>query len=161
MTPFTLGESPETTEADVLRAEITDLRSRLLSAQVVRTADTTARLCDDIIAALPQFIREEVEIITGEDSDGDLTITLCGVEETITGTLALKVREFEVEGTMTVPVVFTVRARDEDEARDAAEEIMRDAADECRVGYVDHEHLDGEVSENGMTDTWVDTVSER
>lgn len=139
--PITPSDVPSPSEAIALRARVNSLEAELAERARCSRALTGPDLAAIIERALPGAI-ENPEILMQEDGDGDLTITLVGVTLDGGDRLVPQVRAYEVEGYLTIPVSFTVNAPNQDEADEAAEEILNDLSLDVTVGDPYHDALD-------------------
>lgn len=106
---------------DALRARIAELEKERRSL----SPTTITGLLLAIDKQLPTNLRG-IDIIVDYDDEGDITLIFTGLTTTSDGSLSLREIEFEVEGTITLPISFVVTATSETEAEDVGDEVLRD-----------------------------------
>lgn len=97
----------------------------------VTVATTVPGLVDKVEQMLPLDLQLG-DIETDIDLDGDLRLTLRGITTDSSGLLERRAIEFEIVGTITIPVAMRVTATSEDEAHDRAADTLRDIADDIQ-----------------------------
>lgn len=129
-------------EALALRSRIADLEAQLASRRPQKVAFGSG-LVDMVSDALPSELRAD-EILLDREELG-LTITLVGLTADNRDRIVPLARPYEVRGTISVPVSFTVLAQTPGDAEDFADDIASDLAASVNIDEVDHDALEGSV----------------
>lgn len=130
-------------------SELRDIHNELndLKAERVRIAEENTRFRsllsvrtdNDLTRLLHQVLPEAADISVRTDIDGDLEVTVEGLTLNDSGEIVQPEREFEVSTTITFEHRATIRATDEDTARDLYAEYLSDSLFEVDLEIVGSE----------------------